>query len=844
MRIKKLVIKNLGKHKELTANLDGSVVGLLGPNGSGKSTVLKLIHFVMTGWTPTRETQESFIRKVDAEFENEPTSGSVEMDFSANGELYRINRKIGGASSRKLVKLDASGVEIKSEIITRADEIQARLNEILGADKYAIDSAVFPEQGALDKILFGQQAEREELLVRLLLLGHMQKVADIAAGKIKTLGSEIQDFSVLHDELQSSRNTIEEQLAYEESNFARLTPWDQEVQQFDDWRQLKNTRDNLAVSLRFCNTALRAAEFKIDELCSFKSAELRINISSAADANTWVNKYKSTITNNRNKLEEFVSVKNRLDKYISICETLDKLEQEQKETEETLPEKPDDVKSNQLLARHKDQLRLAQLRKDKNTLLVSIEKETNNVTAAEALFAAKEKELREIEAELTSIQEKLSLYKTIMDTCDMAAHSSACMDNCPVCGSNLASVDLKSRQEEYKALYHALDGNRRVKAQAKLDANKLMLSSSAEMNRAKAVIDAAKDSLTLIEDELVNLKEEDIAIIEAEIKADQNIRNEYYKAWGTLNTLGKKIQQAKNELTTVGDMSLVDPVKLNDDINQLKIKLTGWEKASEKVVETHNALIKLEAEVATNKASVNKYEKDIEAYTSKIENLEAAFTDRLKSMMASLNDEEKIISELKNKNDRYTECKTKTAQVRAQANGIKARLLEIEEKIKLDEDKRAVIRDLQGIVTAFSRHGIPMTYVQHKFDDLVALTQENLEIMDANFAITPHPDKPVSLQFYRVDEPGQVVFDHDKLSGGQKVRLSIAFLLAVQQLIIPDLGFLVLDEPSTHLDDEARENLKDLLLNLNQQLQATDTQIIVCDHARELEPAFVKTIKL
>jgi DNA repair exonuclease SbcCD ATPase subunit len=137
-----------------------------------------------------------------------------------------------------------------------------------------------------------------------------------------------------------------------------------------------------------------------------------------------------------------------------------------------------------------------------------------------------------------------------------------------------------------------------------------------------------------------------------------------------------------------------------------------------------------------------------------------------------------------------------------------------------------------------------MTYVQHKFDDLVALTQENLEIMDANFAIIPHPEKPVSLQFYRIDEPGQVVFEHDKLSGGQKVRLSIAFLLAVQQLIIPELGFLVLDEPSTHLDDEARENLKDLLLNLNQQLQATDTQIIVCDHARELEPAFVKTIKL
>lgn len=92
--------------------------------------------------------------------------------------------------------------------------------------------------------------------------------------------------------------------------------------------------------------------------------------------------------------------------------------------------------------------------------------------------------------------------------------------------------------------------------------------------------------------------------------------------------------------------------------------------------------------------------------------------------------------------------------------------------------------------------------------------------------------------------PGKYYFEHDKLSGGQKVRLSIAFLLAVQQLVIPDLGFLVLDEPSTHLDEEARENLKELLINLGQQLEASDTQILVCDHAKELEPAFVNLIQL
>ena len=61
---------------------------------------------------------------------------------------------------------------------------------------------------------------------------------------------------------------------------------------------------------------------------------------------------------------------------------------------------------------------------------------------------------------------------------------------------------------------------------------------------------------------------------------------------------------------------------------------------------------------------------------------------------------------------------------------------------------------------------------------------------------------------------------------------------------MPELGFLVLDEPSMHLDDESKENLKELLMNIGQQLENTDMQILVCDHAKELEPAFINTIKL
>ena len=97
---------------------------------------------------------------------------------------------------------------------------------------------MFPEQGQLDKILFGSQAEREELLVKLLLLGHMQKVADVTAGKIKLLNAEIQDFSTLHDELQSARNAAESELASAEHQLTRSLSYENELQLFEAWDRI------------------------------------------------------------------------------------------------------------------------------------------------------------------------------------------------------------------------------------------------------------------------------------------------------------------------------------------------------------------------------------------------------------------------------------------------------------------------------------------------------------------------------------------------------------------------------------------------------------------------------
>jgi exonuclease SbcC len=68
----------------------------------------------------------------------------------------------------------------------------------------------------------------------------------------------------------------------------------------------------------------------------------------------------------------------------------------------------------------------------------------------------------------------------------------------------------------------------------------------------------------------------------------------------------------------------------------------------------------------------------------------------------------------------------------------------------------------------------------------------------------------------------------NRLSGGQQVLASMAFLLALSE-VLSQLDFLILDEPTTHLDENRRKELVNVLENLRRV-----PQLIIVDHHPEL----------
>ena len=68
----------------------------------------------------------------------------------------------------------------------------------------------------------------------------------------------------------------------------------------------------------------------------------------------------------------------------------------------------------------------------------------------------------------------------------------------------------------------------------------------------------------------------------------------------------------------------------------------------------------------------------------------------------------------------------------------------------------------------------------------------------------------------------------NRLSGGQQVLASMAFLLALSE-VLSQLDFLILDEPTTHLDANRRRELVSVLEKLRRV-----PQLIIVDHHPEL----------
>ena len=846
MRILSLELTDFGPHRHRLDQMNASVVGLLGPNGSGKTNLLQAIKFAFTG--ELTDNLESYIRGrgVDAlEGAAGPDAAKkaeVSLRFMHHGQEGLIIRRITPTSTTRKFLWDG-------EELTQAAEVDSALADILGADKKALAEIVFPPQGELHKMLFGKQADREEMFLRLLLLTHFGKVSDLADAKARLLKYEVSDLTAQKEQLRTLIEQQTELLNEAESDLSRTSSWSNEITLWGEAREVSAQLATVTNQLSTMTGRLPDLQQQLMDAMGRLPNRMLIGADplDIAKEVEYCRQLEKTLTGIRDaQLQAFQNETKRREMLIN----LEAANQAAKELVDELAslDTADAASAQQGWTAQAvadaltfwRELRLKQ--REEEALQSQVATLTERLSAAQAAHtkAASVVERGQAAVQLRELLSKKELKLNVLSECTRA-HSG--LTSCPVCDSKLTQ---KIDQETVTALKQEVAQFQRQLADTLTEEAtrvQALQRAETEVGTVKTMLDnTASDLQTLsasIRSYTPPALTEEVLVHTQNQYAGRAERRRQIQHGRLLESAQRKVYDLSNSLSTLPQDGQYDQAKL-DECNQSIQALQPHLSLAQDVLDQHNRLTSQYREIETQLANLETRKTQLEQQRR---DLWDRFPDRLKELVRR-EPQEQVAGQLQAWDEMYRSKLGSVQQAKRHLELTQGKLNDLLSREEADKLRKRLAEDMVLVKEAFSRRGLPLTYIQYRYQQLVELANRNLSVLDATFSVETDPKQAVSLNFRRTDDTSDTLFSMNKLSGGQRVRLSIAFLLAVQQLVIPELGLLVLDEPSTHVNDEGVESLADLLQNLGQQLAAEDAQIVVCDHNHRLERAFQTTIRL
>jgi exonuclease SbcC len=131
----------------------------------------------------------------------------------------------------------------------------------------------------------------------------------------------------------------------------------------------------------------------------------------------------------------------------------------------------------------------------------------------------------------------------------------------------------------------------------------------------------------------------------------------------------------------------------------------------------------------------------------------------------------------------------------------------------------------------------PKLAAQDWLVNMIGLVNDILDDFESPFRVEAGED----LTFIAIKPSGHKE-RADRLSGGEKVLLALAFRFAVNSLMAVDVGMMILDEPTAGVDKSNLDNLTEILKNVSVYTKDKGMQLIIITHDEALQRAFDQTI--
>jgi DNA repair exonuclease SbcCD ATPase subunit len=833
MQITEIIIKDFGPIASFHAQPTENIIGITGRNGQGKSHVLSAIRWLFTG--KLKNPANTYLRKIE-DPDNPGTikvakRAFISITFTANGLEGVIEKTITPTTVRHKFKWD--GKEY-----TKAEPIIRLLEDIFQTKRNSMLEVAFRRQKQIEGLLFGSQADREQLFSEMLNVD-FTKARDALHIAHKRISESFRDLApqikMAEDEVAQAKASLEEVRVelgqIPEDLTKRYTQLKNQLQSSDKLRAALSRQEDLVQQLGGLSVS-------VDDLTKQQRYDVLCN---------------TIIFDTRKRRDDLIEQKAQVNQKLSVKVQLEGLEKKLTTFRKRASE----------LTAQLGNLTAAKNIADINT---GIRQTTNKIRQATELAEVNEKipplelvledtlqRIDELSDTVNNAEDRSLTLKnmvaTLKQTLEVREELSKCKKEskdsvkCPKCGLNwdrdslaeLSDAQMDQFRSELQLIQFKAD-----EAEQELGLNKKNLD---QAKQRKLNAEATLQQLRTRQHDLQSAKGWDVPTLELELSELEKSRDDILKqatlraeletSYHNVSGYIKDLQAEINELPYTGEKTVAE---LKAELENLNTSIQEVEKAQAALDEERQHLQPVVASILQTQQRIGDAKDQLKQVKIQIEELSgqttAEITDDLKQELDVLG--EKV--------NRQTVLHAMASDRSILLERALNKAAQLDEEASKDSHKREIALKLEKTRELLSRTGLPGIFMQERFLKISEATQVYLHRMAAEFSVCP-ADMPLTFDIPEVNGV-QVDLPMTKLSGGQQGRLAVAFMMACSSLLIPDVKFLTLDEPSTSSDAASIEEMVNMFSNLEGALQELDWQVWVVDHNETFERAFAEHYKV
>ncbi|MEM4733348.1 MAG: AAA family ATPase [Candidatus Bathyarchaeia archaeon] len=885
MILTQIVLEAFISHKKSQIDFGYGINIIVGPNGAGKTSILDGISFALFNDSENRGKKENLIN-------SKAKKCRVVLGFTEAGVAYTVERSLerNRAPVCSFYQIVDGRKLIKSTTARACDE---EIRRVLGLDKNMFLQSIYVRQGEIEKLVNAKPAERKELISKLLgvedlerawngmkeviqvyrdkkssLEGALKRQPDVekekaeAEANIKLLEKRLGSKEVEKNGLASEVAALQEKLALLEgkkSDFEKLDKqkgiMEQKVAGFE--AELKTRTEELNKAL-LAEQTVQKLEPQVAKLSSLEAYVSNLSEKTTVERSiseldrqlSEIRKLKGALEHNRQgyalyrEAEAKLLEKNSLRKEFEGSDTA--LDEAKRLLERYRREK------------EKRATRLSEsLEKASKTLGEQVTVENFDEVLLK-VKASSEERVRALEAEKQRLNEKVISLKqrfTDLDFNISKLSSDAESKTCPTCETELTKERIAQLLAKYSEEKRATEASI-VEFGRKLSNLEADLKSEIDYGKQLHALDPAQirslaDEVEEAHGDVVGQEAEverlaqlsaSLAEIDREIAKLEEEKARWEGAFQEYSFAEKRLSMLPSEEAVEAESQPL--VKSLDGIEArlaCLVKELGYtpEDAKKELEQ-----LRLTRQVYDQNLAIAKRKAEFESLVRetsiKLEEAKEgvlALEGQIKKLGYDEAEHTRVKADCQTAEAELRELEKELVGLEQEKSGFQKQIVKLDAELealkKTAREKQQVeryISVLGNIRDAYGKDGIQKLIRARARPVLEKATRDLFERFNLAYSDVKIDDD------YNISVLGPAgEQDIDQISGGERVALAIALRLAIAQVLSGKVETVIMDEPTTHLDEERRKELVNILNSFFREGGRIIPQMLIITHHNEIQ---------